>query len=133
MVQCDFAIMLSPEMFEQFAMPELRLVTEYMDHSCYHLDGTPQTRFLDQLCSLPRLHAIQWNPEPPAPGPLQWLDFFRQVRRRKRSLWIACDADTAEALTRELGPDGLMLSVGGLADLDAAEQLLGRLTRAAGN
>ncbi len=127
MVQCDFAIMLSPEMFGEFVMPYLRAVTAYMDYSCYHLDGTPQTRFLDQLCTLPRLHAIQWNPEPPAPPPLQWLDFFREVRRRKRSLWIACDADTAIALTKALGPDGLMLSVHGLDTLDQVHQLLRRL------
>jgi len=132
MVQCDFAIMLSPEMFERFVMPYLRTMTAYMDRSCYHLDGTPQTRFLDQLCSLPALHAIQWNPEPPAAPPLEWLDFFAEVRRRGRSLWIACDADTAVALTEALGPDGLMLSVPHLAGDEEVETLLKRLTHASG-
>ena len=56
MVMCDFAVMLSPAMFEVFALPSLRRLTEYFDYSCYHLDGTEQTRFLDALCSLPRLH-----------------------------------------------------------------------------
>ena len=132
MVQCDFALMLSPEMFEQFAMPELRLLTGHMDYCCYHLDGTGQTRFLDQLCTLEALDAIQWNPEPPAPPPLEWLDFFRDVRRRGRSLWIACDPETAVGLTRELGPDGLMLSVRGIDTLDQFDAFLKRLTKAAG-
>jgi 5-methyltetrahydrofolate--homocysteine methyltransferase len=130
MVQCDFAVMLSPEMFERFVMPYLRRMTGYMDRSCYHLDGTPQTRFLEQLCSLPKLHAIQWNPEPPAPPPLEWLGFFREVRRRGRSLWIACDGDTAIELTRALGPDGLMLHVGGVETTDALDELLVRLEAA---
>ncbi|KPK83868.1 MAG: hypothetical protein AMJ81_07130 [Phycisphaerae bacterium SM23_33] len=130
MVQCDFSIMLSPVMYQEFVMPQLRMLTEYMEYSCYHMDGTPQTRFLEQLCSLPRLQAIQWNPEPPAPPPLEWLDFFREVRRRRRSLWIACDADTAEALTRQLGPDGLMLSVQGVDRPDKLERLLRRLAAA---
>ena len=45
----DFGIMLSPRMFEQFALPDLYRVTEYMAYSLYHLDGTPQMRFLDLL------------------------------------------------------------------------------------
>ena len=132
MVQCDFALMLSPEMFERFVMPELRLLTGYMDYSCYHLDGTGQTRFLDQLCTLEAIAAIQWNPEPPAPPPLEWLDFYREVRRRGRSLWIACDAETAVGLTRELGPDGLMLSVRGIDTLEQFGKFLKRLTKASG-
>lgn len=130
MVQCDFGIMLSPAMYEEFALPDLRRMTEHFDYSCYHLDGTPQTRFLDLLCSLPRLNAIQWNPEPPAPPPLEWLDFFRQVRQRRRSLWIACDSQTAVELTRQLGPDGLMLSVRDVKDADQVDELLRRLKRA---
>jgi hypothetical protein len=130
MVQCDFGIMLSPAMYEEFVLPELRRMTEYFEYSCYHLDGTPQTRFLDLLCRLPRLHAIQWNPEPPALPPLEWLDFYREVRRRRRSLWIACDAPTAVELTRRLGPDGLMFSVGDLKSVDEVEGLLHRLAKA---
>jgi len=130
MVQCDFSIMLSPAMFEEFALPGLRLVTEYMDRSCYHLDGTPQTRFLDLLCSLDRLHAIQWNPEPPAKPPLAWLEFFHAVRDRGRSLWVACDTETAIALTRELGPDGLMVNVRDVKTLEQAEAVLDSLEKA---
>jgi len=131
MVQCDFGIMLSPAMYEEFVLPDLRRMTEYFDYSCYHLDGTPQTRFLDLLCGLERLGAIQWNPEPGHSNPLEWLEFFRQVRLRRRSLWIACaDGDTAVELTRQLGPDGLMLSVAGPKTLEQLQTLLERLTKA---
>ncbi len=131
MVQCDFGIMLSPAMYEQFVLPDLRRMTEYFEFSCYHLDGTPQIRFLDLLTSLPRLNAIQWNPEPPAPPPLAWLEFFREVRRRQRSLWIACDAETAVELTRQLGPDGLMLWIREPKTARDVRDLLERLEQAA--
>ncbi len=129
MVQCDFGIMLSPAMFEEFALPGLRMFTDYMDRSCYHLDGTAQTRFLDPLCSLEDLHAIQWNPEPPAASPMAWVDFFRAVRARGRSLWVACDTETAIGLTRELGPDGLMLDVRDVKTAEQVESLLDELER----
>jgi hypothetical protein len=129
MAQCDFAIMLSPAMFDRFVLPNLQAQTEYFDHSCYHLDGTPQTRFLDQLCSLPRLHAMQWNPEPGAPPPIRWVDFFRAVRKRKRALWVLVQTpDEAVELTRALGPDGLMLAVRGINSLGEMEPFLKRLT-----
>ena len=129
MVMCDFGVMLSPATYEEFALPSLRRMTEYFDYSCYHLDGTEQTRFLDLLCSLPRLRAIQWNPQPGAPSPIHWLDFYREVRRRKRSLWIrANSAEEAVALTQALGPDGLMLSVRGLQTQEQMDDLLCSLT-----
>jgi len=130
MVQCDFALMLSESMFGEFAMDGLATFCEYMDRSCYHLDGVGQIRFHDQLMSLPKLRAIQWNPEPPAAPPPAWVDYYRRVLADGRSLWVACDADTALELTKQLGPDGLMLAVRGLTSPDELSDLLEALTTA---
>jgi len=109
-VQCDFATMISPAMFERFVVPDLRVMTERLDFSLYHLDGTCQLRFLDLLGTLPRLNGIQWNPEPPAGSPVGWIDALRDIRRRGFSLlvWVA-GVEEAVALARALGPDGLCL------------------------
>jgi hypothetical protein len=124
-VQCDFGVMLSPRMFEQFALPDLRRVTEYMSYSLYHLDGTPQMRFLDLLRSLPRLNGIQWNPEPPAGSPVGWIEAFRDIRRRRFSLYISCGTvGEAIEITRALGPDGLMLVMPRFDSLREAEQAI---------
>ena len=130
MIQCDFGLMLSEPMFDEFAMSGLAMVCEYMDRSCYHLDGVGQIRFHDLLMSLPKLRAIQWNPEPPAPPALEWVDYFRRVLDDGRSMWVACDAETALQLTKQLGPDGLMLAVRGLTGPDELTELLDALTAA---
>jgi hypothetical protein len=39
-VRCDFAVLISPVMFEQFVFPELKLVCSHMDYSLYNLDET---------------------------------------------------------------------------------------------
>lgn len=110
-VQCDFAVMLSPEMFGEFVLPDLSRTVEYLDFSLYHLDGTSQLRFLDQLRSMPRLSGIQWNPEPTAGPALEWVDTLRDILKRGFCLHISCDSvEEAAALTKELGPDGLMLN-----------------------
>jgi len=111
-LQCDFAIMLSPDMFDRFVMPDLRRLTEALDFSLYHLDGTSQMRFLDSLRKLPRLNGIQWNPEPPAGSPVLWIEAFREIRRRGFCLHIHCPTvEEAVVIAKALGPDGLLLAL----------------------
>jgi hypothetical protein len=111
-VQCDFAVMLSPDMFGQFVMPDLQRTVDYFDYALYHLDGVCQLRFIDQLQRLqPALAGIQWNPETTQRDPLPWLDTFRDLRRRGFVLHIFCKAQEAEIIARTVGPDGLLLSL----------------------
>lgn len=130
-VQCDFAVMLSPHHFERLVLPDLARLTEYFDYSLYHLDGTCQLRFLDQLATLPRLNGIQWNPEPPANPPTRWIDAFRDLRRRGWVLHIDC-ATVAEAaqIAREVGPDGLLLKLPPFADEATARAAIQTITQA---
>ena len=131
-VQCDFAVMLSPAMFDEFAMDDLRRVTEYMDYSLYHLDGTCQMRFLDQLASLKKLNGIQWNPEPAAlnRSEPQWIEAYRAIRAKGLSLYIFCTVEQAEEITRQIGPDGLFLELPLFETRDQAEQAMRRIERA---
>ena len=127
-VQCDFAVMLSPAMFAEFALPDLRRLTEYFDYSLYHLDGTCQMRFLDLLRTLPRLNGIQWNPEPPAGSPVLWLEALKAIRQRGFCLHVNCaTVDEAVTLTRELGPDGLLLVLPRFASQAEAEEAIRRI------
>lgn len=130
-VQCDFAVMLSPAMFEQFVMPDLVRVTEHMDYSLYHLDGTVQMRFLDQLATLPKLNGIQWNPEPPANPPTRWLEAFHEIRKRDLILHINCaTVDEAVIITREIGPDGLLFKLPPFATRLEAENAIASIEKA---
>ncbi len=133
-VQCDMGPMLSPEMFERFAMPELRKLTEAVDYSLYHLDGTCQTRFFDLLETLPRLNGIQWNPEPPAQQPRAWFETFRDIRRRGWLLlfnqWECRTVEDAIAITEAVGPDGLFLSLPTFETPAEAEAAVAAIERA---
>ena len=102
-VQCDFAVTLSPAMFADFVLPDLRAMVG-------HLDGVEQMRFLDLLRQCEGLHGIQWNPQTKAGSPGRRLDDLRRVRRQGFCLYAGCDSmDEAAAVTRALGPDGLFL------------------------
>ena len=109
-VQCDFAVTLSPAMFADFVLPDLRAMVGHLDYALYHLDGVEQMRFLDLLRQCEGLHGIQWNPQTKAGSPGRRLDDLRRVRRQGFCLYAGCDSvDEAAAVTRALGPDGLFL------------------------
>jgi len=111
-IECDFSVMLSPDMFAEFVLPDLRRQTEYFDYSLYHLDGACQMRFFDLLKTLPKLNGFQWNPLESNGSPVLWLDAFREIRKHNFSLYVICEnVDEAVQITRELGPDGLLLQL----------------------
>jgi len=111
-VQCDFAVMLSPAMFEEFVVPQLIRATEYYDYNMYHLDGTCQMRFLDALQKIPNLKGIQWNPEPNGTTIVEWIPALQEIRRRGWILHVWCNTiEEAVAVTKAVGPDGLFISL----------------------
>ena len=128
-VQCDFAVHFSPAMFEEFTLPDLRRTTEYLDRSLYHLDGTCQLRFLDQLRACPRLNGIQWNPETTALEPLKWLHAFREMRRRDFCIMIGATVDDAIEITKQIGPDGLFFCLPAFKTQDEALQAIERFEK----
>ncbi len=129
-VQCDVAVNIAPALFERFVLPDLRRITDYLDYSLYHLDGTCQLRFLDLLRSCPNLTGIQWNPEPSANPPTRWLDAFREIRRRGFSLYVGCSVEEAVEITRALGPDGLLFSLPLFETAAEAEAAIARIQKA---
>lgn len=127
-VQCDFAVMMSPRMFEKFTLPDLITVTESLDTSLYHLDGVEQLRFLDLLAQVPRLTGIQWNPQPGVGPVTDWIDAFKKIKSREWVLFIHCDhVEEAVTLTRALGPEGLYLRLPDYETVEEAEACIRRL------
>ncbi len=80
MLQCDFAYMISPAMFERFVLPDLAACCERMEHGFYHLDGKGQIPHLDLLCGLDRLRGIQWVPGDGQGDPAEWTDVLARIR-----------------------------------------------------
>ncbi|MGF1452866.1 MAG: hypothetical protein ACFB21_12420 [Opitutales bacterium] len=129
-VQCDASIMLSPDMFEDFVLPDLAAFVEYFDRSLYHLDGNAQARAFDHMASLPKLDGIQWNPEPGGDDPRQQIELLREVRKRGWCLFVSLrNLDDAIFVIRELGPEGLFVDLPNIKTLDEAESAMETLQR----
>ena len=129
-LQCDFAAMISPDNFTKFVMPSLTRLSEFLDHSIFHLDGTGQMVHLDQLLSLPRLDGIQWVPDCGS-APIwdeKWFPLYEQIQAAGKAL-VLNNLGTVESvlkLCKHFSPKGLWMSVA-LESEEEAEELLAKL------
>lgn len=88
MLQCDFAFMIGPKMFDTFVKPELAATCRRLTHPFYHLDGPGQLPHLDSLLSLPELQGIQWVPGAGALDVTHWPDVYRRIRSAGKRIQV---------------------------------------------
>ena len=111
-VQCDFSVMLSPEMFREFVYPDVKRITSYMDRSVWHHDGEEQFRFIEMIASLPKMRAVQWVFYIKNEHPSEQIQYFKRIKDLGLSLYAGVrSANEAVYLTKTLGPDGLLIEL----------------------
>jgi 5-methyltetrahydrofolate--homocysteine methyltransferase len=111
MLQCDFAYMISPHMFERFVMPDLASCCEALDHGFYHLDGKGQIPHLDMLLSLERLRGIQWIPGDGQPPPEEWLPLLKRIRDGGKLCQLYVTPEGARTVVQEIGGRGFAFHI----------------------
>ncbi len=115
MLQSDFAYMISPAMFEQFVLPDLRTCCEEVEYPFYHLDGKGQIPHLDLLCSIEKLRGIQWIPGAGAPPPECWPEVLRKIRDAGKLCQVYTTPEGALRIVREHnGGKGFLFSIRGM-------------------
>lgn len=89
-LQCDASAMFSPEMFDQFVVPELTAQCEWLDNSLYHLDGTQAMGHLESLLAIEALDAIEWTPQAgiETGGNARWYPLYRRILEAGKSVQI---------------------------------------------
>lgn len=126
-VQCDFAALISPEHFREWAQPSLRQQCQKLGYSLYHLDGPDAIRHLDALMEIEELNALQWTAGAGQPdgGHERWYPIYDRVKDAGKSLWVEIHdgglddwVTTADRLVKRYGVDGLYLL---FPDMEARE------------
>lgn len=116
MLQCDFAYMISPAMFEQFVLPDIETCCHEIEYPFYHLDGKGQIPHLDMLCGIENLKGIQWVPGAGAPPPEEWPEVLKKIREAGKLCQVYTTPEGALRIVRELeGGRGFLFSIRGMA------------------
>lgn len=129
-MQSDMSVMFSNDMFKEFIEPELRAQTELLDYSLYYLDGMEQTRHLDTLLSIPKLHTIQWTQVAGQPPCTEFIPGLKKIQEAGKNLLISVEPWQVEPLLQNLSSKGLCLNleVGSLEEGEAILKQVEKLT-----
>jgi 5-methyltetrahydrofolate--homocysteine methyltransferase len=103
MLQCDFSYMISPQMFDEFAKPELEATCARLPRAFYHLDGPGQLPHLDSLLAIENLNGVQWVPGAGNPGCDRWPDVYAKIHAAGKKIQIIDGGfDTLDTVVRQL-------------------------------
>lgn len=123
-VQCDLSVMISPEIFEEFALPDLEFYNTWPGKTVYHLDGREQIRHLDMILSVKGLDAVQWTPVDGQPRTSHFLPELKRMQAAGKSLVLFPYPGEVDLLSRELSHKGLFMKVLGVRNQEEADRLL---------
>lgn len=114
MLQCDFAYMIGPEMFDRFVLPELRRSCQRTPGgSFYHQDGIGQLPHTTSLHGIPELAGIQWQPGDGQKPAYQWSDQLRRIRDDGKLLQTWGGPEALEQMLNEVGDISNAVIIGG--------------------
>ena len=123
-VQCDLSVMISREIFEEFALPDLEFYNDWPGKSIYHLDGQEQLRHLDMILSVKGLDGIQWTPVDGQPRTSHFLPELKRIQAAGKLLVVFPYPEEVELLSRELSHKGLFMKILGVRNQAEADHLL---------
>jgi hypothetical protein len=103
--QCDFACMLSREMFSEFVIPELRKEWSFLDHTIYHFDGVGALQHMPTLLAEPDVDVIQWVPGAGQKEQYLWDDLFIEIQKAGKGLDIYAPPEHVKRLSKILRPE----------------------------
>lgn len=118
---CDFASLISADMFEELALEELRAELDYLDASIFHMDGPGALKNVDTLLSLEKLKGIQWVYGAGQPTAAHWVELLRKIQDAGKLVHIDAYPEDVPVLLKELRPEGLFINLVGATAAQAEE------------
>jgi hypothetical protein len=109
---CDFSTLISPDLFEEFFLPEMLREVRHTTHNIFHLDGKGLLRHLDRLLEVPEIHAIQWVQGVGDDAPiLQWVPVIQKIQASGKGVIVDLRPDELEEFIARVPRDGIYLCI----------------------
>lgn len=110
-IQADFIALLNPELFRRFVLPALVEEAEYLDRSCFHLDGPDALRHIEDILAIEAVDAIEWIPGDGNKRAVEWPDVLRRIQQAGKILFLHANAEEVRQVHKSLRPDLLAYNV----------------------
>lgn len=117
-IQADFIALLSPDLFRTFVLPAIEEEVQYLDRSCFHLDGPDALNHLDDLLAIKELDAVQWVPGVGNKHQTGWPEVLHRVQKAGKIIILHLSAETLKSIHGEYAPERLVYD----ARVDSVEE-----------
>lgn len=109
---CDFAVNISPALFDEFCMPIIRKEAELFVHNVFHTDGWGVAKNMDSILTLPNLAAVQWVQGYGVNQPiLQWVPLIKKIQAAGKSVIVDLQVSELDDFMKAVDPAGILLWV----------------------
>jgi len=128
-IQCDFAFMLSPKLFDEFVLPHVKEQCERLDRAIYHLDGPGEIPHLNSLLKVERLDGIQWVPGAGEElrgddcGSPKWIPLYRKILEAGKLLVLYMPREKVIPMLKALGSRKVLVQTFCVSETDARKLL----------
>jgi hypothetical protein len=129
---CDFNFMIGPAEFQRICLPDIARQSATIGRAVFHLDGPGAARHINALLEVPDIQAIQFTPGEGTPSALAWVDMFRTIQARGRSVLVFCPAGEVLDLCEALRPEGLAIMISTPLSPSQLDELFAEFCRASG-
>jgi hypothetical protein len=124
----DFAFMISPELFNKFALKTLKNEMKTMTHNVFHIDGKGVANHTDAILSA-GISAIQWVQGMADDYPvMQHIPYIKYLQSKGASVIVDLDLSDLEAFMKEVSPKGIFLWIA-TSNRDQEIQVLNKLLK----
>ena len=127
-LQCDFSCMISPELFEEFAMLSLQHEFTLVHGSEYHLDGPDALKHLERLLQIPELDLIQWVPGAGFGEKQDWTDLYKHILKSGKGLILGTNAANIKIFLEKFQSKKMFIPVHGIKSRMEAEDFLAKFS-----
>ena len=104
---CDFSALISPKDFQRLFLPDVARQAGSVGRAIFHLDGPDAARHINALLEIPEIQAIQFTPGEGTPSVLPWMDMFKTIQAKGRSVLAITPIHEVVTLCRSLRPEGM--------------------------
>jgi len=110
-IQADFIALLSPDLFRKFVLPSIEEEAQYLDRSCFHLDGPDALNHLDDLLAIKDLDAIQWVSGAGNRPQIEWPEVLHKIQKAGKIIILHLSVADVKRIHGEYDPELLAYDV----------------------
>jgi hypothetical protein len=129
-LQSDFSYMISPEMFDEFAKPELEASAKRLVNTMYHFDGIGQLSHLDSLLEIKEIGVVQFaSGSGDMPDQSHWPEVHRKIQKAGKKMQIYYGLNCLDKIIVQIGTHKGIHLTAAHGDISEKEAFINRLKK----